>query len=116
MRQTRVFAPRRPSTVCSHLTVAHALSVPCRHSCRHVLAATDEKSGLTSCSSTHGMSLRFDAQHQILPGFGECLSTLSLELACQFAGVNAAAGETLQRGLAVTAIDGSEGTCGTNLL
>src|ERR1035437_1531687 len=46
MRQTRVFAPRRPSTVCSHLTVAHALSVPCRHSCRHVLAATDEKSGL----------------------------------------------------------------------
>ena len=46
MRQTRVFAPRGPSTVCSHLTVAPALSVPCRHSCRHVLAATDEKSGL----------------------------------------------------------------------
>jgi hypothetical protein len=61
---------------------------------------------LTSCSGTHGMSLRFDAQHQILPGFGECLSTLSLELACQFGGVNAAAGETLQRGLAVSAIDG----------
>jgi len=34
-----VFAPRRSSTVCSHATVAHALSVPCRHSCRHVLTA-----------------------------------------------------------------------------
>src|ERR1035437_6011951 len=66
MRQTRVFAPRRPSTVCSHLTVAHALSVPCRHSCRHVLAATDEKSGLRIPRNR-----RIRAGDQDIQGFGD---------------------------------------------
>ncbi len=52
------------------------------------------------------MSLRLDAQHQIIPGSDERLSTLSLELPGQLAGVNAYAGETVQYDLAAPAIDG----------
>jgi len=40
------------------------------------------------------------------PGFDERLGALSLELFGQLAGVNATAGETVQHGLAVPAIDG----------
>jgi len=36
---TSVCATPAVSTVGSHATVAHALSVPCRHCCRHVLTA-----------------------------------------------------------------------------
>ncbi len=61
---------------------------------------------LISCSGTHGVRLRLDAEHQIVPGFDERLSTLSLEMLGQLAGVNASTGETVQHGLAVSAIDG----------
>ena len=53
----------------------------------------------------HGMRLRFDAYHQVVPGFDERLSTLALKLHCQLADVNATMGETVQHGLAVLAID-----------
>ena len=52
------------------------------------------------------MRLRFDALQQIVPGFDELLGTLSLELRGQLGGVNATAGETVQNGLAVPAVDG----------
>src|ERR1700690_3591342 len=54
----------------------------------------------------HGMSLRFDGRHQIVPGLDERIGALSLQLPGQLAGVNAAAGETLQYGLTVPAIGG----------
>ena len=59
-----------------------------------------------SGSGTHGLRLRLDTQHQIVPGFDERLSTLSLELPRQLAGVHAGTGETVQHVLAVPAIDG----------
>jgi hypothetical protein len=52
------------------------------------------------------MSLRLDAQQQIVPGFYQRLSPLSLDLLGHLADVNATTGETVQHGLAVSAIDG----------
>jgi hypothetical protein len=40
------------------------------------------------------MSLRFDAQHQIVPGFDKRLSASRWKLLAQLAGANAIAGET----------------------
>jgi len=59
-----------------------------------------------SRSGARRMGLRFDAQQQIVPGFDERLGALSLELFRQLAGVDAFAGETIQHGLAIPAIDG----------